>query len=161
MYRTHVPIASIVGKPYGSVFELRKKELVWVENPTSTADLIGSLTGLAHDEGHSEYRKRAAAGGVDKNEAAQTWDHDALMAFKKSGASSEAVIAKLVASSTTFAHKSKTSQAKYIQRKAKVHMLRVRVQQPTPRLLLHASYSKGGQKTWCVGRSVRRRGLPR
>ena len=120
----HVSVGVIVGKRYGSVFEIgaKKKQLVHLPGETH----------LTRSESESAALPENAAESADNRRLVDSTDNQKLSAeaiaeLRSSGASGQEIIAALVANSESWESKTAFSQQKWLARKEQKYAPRVRV----------------------------------
>jgi tRNA (adenine-N(1)-)-methyltransferase non-catalytic subunit len=130
--RARVKTRPLIGHPYESVFELRDKDIVRVEDDPAFLDKAfeTQTQGLGNN---SLY--------VDTNTAQKLNDID-IQSMKQSGATGIDIMKSLIANSDTWADKTEFAQQKWLTRKSKKYMRRFRVCRSTPALMCEALYNK-------------------
>jgi tRNA (adenine-N(1)-)-methyltransferase non-catalytic subunit len=113
-----VSLAPLVGCPFGSCFTLAERALVRAPPPPAAP-----RADLAADERSNKH--------LQDDSSAQALSGAAIAALKARGATGDAVVAALVASSATFDTKTAFSQDKYLARKKRKHCAAVAALRPT------------------------------
>ena len=152
-----VPMRPLLNAPFGACFELDAKSKGLVRcDPAKPAlddddDEEDDNDGEGKGEGEDEEENGAAAAAAaleeeegdaanelrnnsalqDGRGAAQSLQHDAIDALRASGARGSEIVAALVAGSATFASKTALSQQKWVRRKVRKHVVRVRIRRPS------------------------------
>lgn len=141
MGKLNMRSAPLVGVAYGTVFELRKRDLV----PVAGSLEFDVAAAVADDARLNDADNREL---VDDN-TAQSLTTEQIAELKKSGSGAD-VVSALMASSATFKGKTAFSQAKYLRQKARKYIKRFQVLRPTLRIVCDAMFAKGPSKIWCV-----------
>ena len=150
--------ASLVGAPYGSVWELGDGNITRVESGELTAKItMGDGGGGAGGDGESggsgnssDAECDGAAGEETRDNRdlvadgrAQPLDKEGVDALRASGVRGEALVRAIASASATFSGKTQFSREKYLRRKAGKHVRRFRVLRVTAAIAAVAMLESG------------------
>ncbi|CAG5136895.1 unnamed protein product [Candidula unifasciata] len=132
--RSKFKVDDLIGQPYGSTFEIDRGKLVKFEQEkvVQLKETISSLPG-------ADNRNLLDA------ESNQKMSKDDIMKMKDEGITGEKIIEELIENSETFKGKTEFSQAKYLKKKKKKHILVFTVLRPTPRLVMEIFSKEPGK----------------
>ena len=140
--RVKFPAKSLIGVKYGSILELRDRDVV-VVNDGLVPDLskwLGDNYASIEDTGENDNRDLVG------NAENQGLSHDEITKMKRNGATASEIIDALIKNSSTYASKTVFSKAKYLKRKLKKFLHRFRVERTRPENLLKNHYAKNKHK---------------
>ncbi|XP_013774504.1 tRNA (adenine(58)-N(1))-methyltransferase non-catalytic subunit TRM6-like [Limulus polyphemus] len=130
-------LGGIIGKPYGSSFEVKGSDLHFVD-PAKSRFLCSSVA-------IAEAQTRDNRFLVDDGKS-QKLTKEQIEELKTGGVSGEQIVENLVENSTTFKDKTQYAQAKYLKKKQKKYINHVIILEPTTRLLSEMYFSQGPLK---------------
>jgi len=123
-----------LGRPYGSVFEIKNKRLELVDAGYEDAEV---------ETDPSEVKDNRFLKNDGKSQKLTKEDIEAL---KDQGISGKEIIETLVENSTTFFDKNEYSKVKYLKKKKQKYLNYVVVLRPNARLLVEVYYAQGPHK---------------
>ncbi|XP_076317586.1 tRNA methyltransferase 6 non-catalytic subunit isoform X2 [Tachypleus tridentatus] len=130
-------LGGIIGKPYGSSFEVKGSDLHFVD-PAKSRNLSSSVAVAEAQTRDNRYL-------VDDGKS-QKLTKEKIEELKTGGVSGEQIVENLVENSTTFKDKTQYAQAKYLKKKQQKYMNYVTILEPTTRLLSEMYFSQGPLK---------------
>lgn len=136
--KTRVSVKGLVGSPFGSIFQIVDRKLEYLE---SSEDLVTSLIGTVEDD-PSRGDNRSY---IDSNTAQKLGD-DEIRELREAGMSGEEIIRTLMSNSDTFNSKTAFAQAKWIKRKQKKYVRRIRISKATPLSVCDVYHFKNKEK---------------
>ena len=140
--RVKFPAKSLIGVKYGSVMELRGRDVV-VVNEGLMPDLskwLGEDFASVEETGENDNRDLVANNENQGLSAAE------ITKMKRNGATASDIIDALIKNSSTYASKTVFSKAKYLKRKLKKFLHRFRVERSRPENMLNNQYTKNKHK---------------
>ncbi|BFZ07485.1 hypothetical protein BsWGS_10524 [Bradybaena similaris] len=132
--RSKFKVDDLIGQLYGSTFEIDRGKLIKFEQAkvVQLKETISSVPGADNRN-------------LVDTESNQKMSKDDIMKMKDDGITGEKIIEELIENSETFKSKTEFSQAKYLKKKKKKHILVFTVLRPTPRLVMEI-FAKEPQK---------------
>jgi tRNA (adenine58-N1)-methyltransferase non-catalytic subunit len=139
--KNRVNIGEIVGKPYGSVFEVGKKALKHMPETDHLTRNENLSAALPEDAGSCADNRNLADTGDS-----QHLSPDDIAKLRESGASGEEIIAALISNSDSWETKTAFSQQKWLARKEQKYAPRVRLCRPDAETVCESYFQKHGDK---------------
>lgn len=121
----NVNVGSLIGQPYGLVYEVDEKRKVLV--PCTSSDIQAEVADVEADADGTRDNRNL----VDTHGSNQTMTHDEIEAMKASEGV-RGIVDKLVTSSATFEDKTAFAQEKYVRRKKNKYVVTFLVERMTP-----------------------------
>ncbi len=157
--KSRVYLKELIGKPFGSIFELINRTLTLIESSDNLLEHEYNQekgnnfeTEVENEEYNSDVGKRQIphtrgdnSGYVDTNTAQKLKDSD-ISRLKESGFSGGQIIQTLIENSDTFASKTDFAQEKWIKRKERKYRRTYRVIKCNPFNLCEATFDKSRDK---------------
>lgn len=137
-----VNISEIVGKPYGSVFEVCKDKLIYLPDTCQLTRNENLSAALPEDASISADNRNLDDTGGDS----QHLSPDDIAKLRNSGASGEEIISALIKNSDTWEGKTAFSQQKWLKRKEQKYAPRVRLCRPDSETVCTAYFQKHSEK---------------
>ena len=134
--KLRVPTKPLVGHPYESVFELRDKAIVRVEDDPGFLERVFDDLQASGEGNNSSY--------VDSNSAQRLRDED-IRDMKDAGATGIDIMRSLIANSETWAVKTEFAQQKWLSRKSRKYLRRFRASKTTPSLMCEVLFNKNSE----------------
>lgn len=139
--RKHYPISDLVGHPFGTVFEIKGRHLVPVDQPliavdVADGDFVCAESRVVDVNDDNDNREL-----VD-NRLNQTLDQDDILKMRKEGVSGHAIIQELASSSVTFDGKTDFSKKKYLKKKAEKYIVRCMLVEANSQTVCEQQYMK-------------------
>jgi tRNA (adenine58-N1)-methyltransferase non-catalytic subunit len=164
--KSRVSLKEMIGEPYGTLFEINNRKLVKIAQGMSHNDVEmeddNNLDNIT--ENLSEFIEAAAklvkppqnekgnniirgdnSYYIDSNTAQRLTDAEILQ-MRQSGMSGEQIIKMLMENSSTFATKTDFAQQKWIKRKEKKYIKKIRVLKCSPLTVCNSSLSRNRDK---------------
>lgn len=164
--RSKVSVKNIVGAPYGSVFEIVDRRLERVadddvfDNLSDDEDEVkksaDSMT-AGEDVGQTGNTSAAQAPVVEQGDNSTYYDSNTaqklqtadIKKMRESGASGLDIIKSLIANSDTWNAKTEFAQEKWLKRKQRKYIRRMRLIRATPASICEVYHSKGNKDKIC------------
>ena len=135
-----IPLQSLIGKKYGSIFELVAGELKLLDKKPCFDDLLNEKD--FNEEGDVIGDNREIQDGND----AQELSSDQIQQMKKNGATGEQIIREVIKNSKSWKKKAIFSQQKYIKKKIEKHLIIINLIKSSPSNLINAFFSQSPHK---------------
>lgn len=142
--RTKVSVKQAVGERFGTIFQINKRKLEKVDDEDEFLDSI-SFDVNAEQSDQKLNIVVDNRGYVDSNTAQKLSNID-ILKLKEDGASGAEIIKNLIENSDTWANKTEFAQEKWLKRKMKKYVCRMRLVKTTPATLCEAYHSKSRDK---------------
>ncbi|CAM9271442.1 unnamed protein product, partial [Ectocarpus fasciculatus] len=130
-------VRALIGAPYGSVFELQQRHLQPVQEYAILGEVPEVATGASFVGDNSQY--------FDDNTAQRLKTED-IHQLREQGASGHDIIRSLIQNSDTWENKSQFAREKWLARKQKRYVRRVRIVKCTPDILADVYHLKSKDK---------------
>jgi tRNA (adenine-N(1)-)-methyltransferase non-catalytic subunit len=137
--KTRLSVKPLIGQPYESVFELRDKVLVRVDDDPAFLDRTFDEVGAAAAGDATKSINNSSY--VDSNTAQKLDDGD-IQEMRDSGATGVDIMKSLIANSETWSAKTEFAQQKWLMRKSRKYLRRFRVCRSTPSLMCDVLFNK-------------------
>lgn len=134
--KLRVPTKPLIGHPYESVFELRDKVILKVEDDPGFLEKVFDDLQSSCEGNNSSY--------VDSNSAQRLSDED-IRGMKDSGATGIEIMKSLIANSETWSVKTEFAQQKWLSRKSRKYLRRFRACKTTPSLMCEVLFNKNSE----------------
>jgi len=145
LFKRKIEVEGLVGAPYGSVFEVGQSAVERVKD-TAGLELQDMMAeGAAAADSSSVVVKGDNSNYNDTN-TAQKMTIDEIRKLKDDGASGSTIIESLIANSDTWNNKTEFAQEKWLKRKQKKYIKRVRLVETTPTTLCEVYHTKSRDK---------------
>lgn len=169
LFKKQVDVTSMINEPFGSIFELVGNKLSKVDD-NEVFDFDGATNDFEENdnedegEGNGELPHKGSNKGkedpignsfklergdnrhINDTNTAQKTSMENILAMVDQGVEGKAIINKLIKNSETFAQKSDFGQEKWLKKKRKKYMKRLRVVECTPLTLVEVYHCKNKEK---------------
>jgi tRNA (adenine-N(1)-)-methyltransferase non-catalytic subunit len=136
--RSKINVNAMIGEPYGTVFEIQDRKMVRVDDESDFD------RAFSEDLQNMEESNPGTVDNRDINDRndAQKMTCGEITNLRESGASGVDIIKNLVANSDTWTSKTTFAQKKWLKRKMKKYVRRVRIEKCTPATICAVYHSK-------------------
>jgi tRNA (adenine58-N1)-methyltransferase non-catalytic subunit len=151
LFKKKVNVESLVGAPYGSVFEVTGTELIRVQDSAAIdLDNFENTQVVAEIDEKEDNSKKIIVKGdnsyYNDTNTAQKLTVEEIHKLKEDGASGSTIIQSLIANSDTWNSKTEFAQEKWLKRKQKRYIKRIRIIESTPLSLCEVYHTKSRDK---------------
>ena len=149
LFKRKVDVEGLIGAPYGSVFEVGTNALQRVKD-SAGLELDDLLAEASSNDNLAKSSISAVVKGDNSNyndtNTAQKMTIGEIRKLKEDGASGSTIIESLIANSDTWNKKTEFAQEKWLKRKQKKYIKRVRLMETTPTTLCEVYHTKSREK---------------
>ncbi len=145
LFKRRIEVDSLIGAPYGSIFQIDGMVLSRVKEDLAELDIEMMLGDDKDDEGKVKAGKGDNSNYNDTN-TAQKLTVEEILKLKESGVSGSQIIQSLIANSDTWNAKTEFAQEKWLKKKQQKYMKRMRIVETTPQALCEVYHTKSRDK---------------
>lgn len=137
--RTRVSLKNLYGAPYGSIFQICDRKLEYVNDGKGFDETV------YEEETDDEVKRGDNSTYVDTN-TAQKLSLTSIQQLRESGISGQEIIKSLIENSDTWGTKTSFAQAKWLKRKERKYVRKLRVVKSTPATVCEVYHGKNKDK---------------